>query len=481
MKRWFSLTLVITLLVLALAPTASAAPPAQECNGTPYTVQADDWLSKLADKEYGNIYAWPAIAAASGIARKDADHLEVGQLLCIPSPEDAAAFMEKYSLEGQEIVLYHFGDLSGPYAGITAPLIGGFADAVNWVNNNGGIRGATVRAVFADTGGKVEEAVATYNRFMESDPRPYVLMMYGSPETEALRERLIEDKVVSLTSGVSAAGLYPPGYAYGSVPIYSDQFGAFIDWLVANWDEVKPPQAGDQIKVAFITWDTAYGRGANTPEAIAYAESKGVEIVATEYIAIGAPDVTTQILAAEAAGANVIYTNTLAFGPAQILKDATALGLRDKIMIAGCNWAMDLSNLALAGPEAAEGFYGLMPTRWWSEGGPGLALIERQFQANGRTPAEHNVGYMLAFATVEAIREWTEIALDEVDGDLSQLDGELFARVVQENPLSPLGVFNLDYGPDKRATSLIRVGKITGGDFVPVTDYFTAPDLRPKQ
>ncbi|MFQ5577907.1 MAG: ABC transporter substrate-binding protein [Anaerolineae bacterium] len=481
MKKLLGLVMIAGLLLLIFVPAAAAAPPAQECAGTPYTVQADDWLSKLADKEYGNIYAWPAIADASGIKRADADLIEVGQLLCIPGPDDAAAFMDSYSLEGQEIVLYHFGDLSGPYAGITAPLIGGFSDAVNWVNNNGGIRGATVRAVFADTGGKVEEAVATYNRFMESDPRPYVLMMYGSPETEALRERFVEDKVPSLTSGVSGAGLYPPGYAFGSVPIYADQFGAFVDWLVANWSDVKPAQAGDDIKIAFITWDTAFGRGAGTPEAIAYAESKGVQIVTTEYIAIGAPDVTTQILAAEAAGANVIYTNSLAFGPAQILKDATALGLRDKILISGVNWAMDLSNLALAGPEAAEGFYGLMPTRWWTEGGTGLAVIERQFQANGRSPAAHNVGYMLAFATVEAIRQWTEIALDEAGGDLSKLDGELMARVIEENPLNPLGIFNLNYGPGKRATSLLRVGKISGGNFVPLTGYYSAPDLRPAQ
>ena len=30
-----------------------------------YTVQADDWLSKLADKFYGDIFAYPAIFEAT--------------------------------------------------------------------------------------------------------------------------------------------------------------------------------------------------------------------------------------------------------------------------------------------------------------------------------------------------------------------------------------------------------------------------------
>jgi hypothetical protein len=237
----------------------------------------------------------------------------------------------------------------------------------------------------------------------------------------------------------------------------------------------------DIIFVSVNTPTKTFGRGAGTPEAIAYAESKGVQIVATEYFAIGAPDVTTQILAAEAAGANVLYTNTLAHGPAQILKDATSLGLRDKMMISGVNWTMDLSNLALAGPEAAEGFYGVMPTVWWSENTPGIALVQRQFEANGRGPAEHGVGYILGFVQVEAIRQWAEIALESVDGDLSKLNGEVMQEAMVNNPINPLGVVDLSFGPDVRASRKVRIGKITGGNFVPVTDYFEAPDLKPAQ
>ena len=89
-------------------------------------------------------------------------------------------------------------------------------------------------------------------------------------------------------------------------------------------------QAVDSPKVAIVTWDSAFGRGALTDETKAYAEKLGIKIMTQEFFGMGAPDVTTQILAAKKAGANVIYTNTLAHGPAQILKDAVSLGVLDR-------------------------------------------------------------------------------------------------------------------------------------------------------
>ncbi len=487
MKKLFNMTVALGLLLALVPITALAAPPAQ--GGEDYVVQADDWLSKLADKEYGNPFAWPAIVDATRTAREtddsyadvtDRDLIEVGWKLRIPGTEEAAAYMESFSLEGQEIVIYHFGDLSGPYAGITAPLVDGFNDGAAWVNASGGIRGATLRVEFADDAGQVEEAISIYSRFSQATPKPFLIQLYGSPETEALRERLAEDKIPALTAGVSVPGLYPAAYAFGDVPTYADQFGAFLDWLVENWAAVKPPNAGDQIRVAFVTWDTAFGRGADTPETRAYAASKGVEIVSVEFFPIASPDVTTQLLAAQAAGANVIYSNTLAHGPAQIMKDAEALGLKSDLLLAGCNWTMDLSALALAG-AASEGWYGVMPSLWWSEGTEGVAVAERQFVANNRPPAEHNVAYLLMFATVDAIRKWTELALEQVDGDLSKLNGELMYDVIQDNPSRPLGIFTLTFSSDLRAPQAVRVGRMTGGDLVPITDWFTAPDLRPAE
>ena len=66
MKKLFNILLVL-IFALSLVPySVSAAPMLQEmaCEQDA-VVQADDWLSKLSDKFYGDVLAFPAIVEAT--------------------------------------------------------------------------------------------------------------------------------------------------------------------------------------------------------------------------------------------------------------------------------------------------------------------------------------------------------------------------------------------------------------------------------
>ncbi|MCL4295317.1 MAG: extracellular solute-binding protein [Anaerolineae bacterium] len=100
MKRMMNVVSLIALLALLLT-LAPAAVLAQEvvCEQDA-VVQADDWLSKLADKFYGDVLAYQAIADAtnamnatdSSYAKIDnPDIIEPGWKLCIPASESAQA------------------------------------------------------------------------------------------------------------------------------------------------------------------------------------------------------------------------------------------------------------------------------------------------------------------------------------------------------------------------------------------------------
>lgn len=99
--KFKALAIVNLILLLALPATiAFAAPSTQStqmvtCQET-YVVQADDWLSKLADRYFGDVFAYPAIVMATNLmAPTDSsftnianpDVIEVGQTLCIPGAE----------------------------------------------------------------------------------------------------------------------------------------------------------------------------------------------------------------------------------------------------------------------------------------------------------------------------------------------------------------------------------------------------------
>ncbi len=84
------------MFILMLVVSVAAAPPAQVTAGEEYVVQANDWLSKLALKYYGDMFAYDKIVDATNAkAAEDAsfavidnpDLIEVGQKLWIPAAE----------------------------------------------------------------------------------------------------------------------------------------------------------------------------------------------------------------------------------------------------------------------------------------------------------------------------------------------------------------------------------------------------------
>jgi tungstate transport system substrate-binding protein len=113
-KKFWGLFL-LALLALGLAPTVWAAPPSQgsvACDRE-VIVQADDWLSKIAEKVYGDVLAYQAIAEATNAKNaedssfaniENVDIIEVGWKLCIPSPADAEVLLER-SLAAPEVTV----------------------------------------------------------------------------------------------------------------------------------------------------------------------------------------------------------------------------------------------------------------------------------------------------------------------------------------------------------------------------------------
>ena len=100
MKKFLMVVILLSLLTIVLPASLVSAQ-----GGEDYTVQADDWLSKLADKFYGDANAYWAIMSATNQANREdpsyakitnPDTIEVGDKLRIPSNEDAVAFMAEF-------------------------------------------------------------------------------------------------------------------------------------------------------------------------------------------------------------------------------------------------------------------------------------------------------------------------------------------------------------------------------------------------
>jgi branched-chain amino acid transport system substrate-binding protein len=418
-------------------------------------------------------------------------------------------------LSGQTVTLYHFGDLSGPYAFITQPLLAGVSDAIAYYNAHGGVCGAAMVQEYTDTGGRPEDTQAAYDRYSTLDPKPDIFLLYASGDSELLRSQMTEDQIPAFISAGSVPGLYgedaaTPGWIYATNPLYTDQLGSFCQFVAANTDRFPEPVVG------YISWPGAFGEAAFTPETIGYCESLGVDIVDTpEYFPPSATDISTNVQNLVDAGANILYSNSLASGPVLIAKTVVDLGLEDSVQLSGVNWVLDTSvgllgrtSLGADGLPAVNGLIGSIPFRWWTETTiPGIALVNEIATANERRPQDKNIAYLLGWGAVDTYIEMYAQAVNEV-GSLDAVDGSVIQGIIDNMVYSPLGLYDVDYQggairalPNNRIAQMAFLnatgdGPATSGDdaftvqledgttafipiIIPLTEFAPAPDLKP--
>ena len=136
MKKLFYLTM-ITVLLMTLVPMVASAQEPVVCQEE-VTVAKDDWLSKYADKYFGNVLSWPAIMALNNQAAladdtydsiANADLLEVGWTICVPAEDATEAFLAAYD-PGKPEMLFAAGE-SGQLVVGSWWTAGGEAEGLN--------------------------------------------------------------------------------------------------------------------------------------------------------------------------------------------------------------------------------------------------------------------------------------------------------------------------------------------------------------
>ncbi len=418
-------------------------------------------------------------------------------------------------LTGETLNIFHFGDLSGPYAFITQPIVSALTDAVNYWNGRGGVCGAELAQIYEDTGGSREAAQSAYDRFTSAySDELDLLILYSSDDGELLREQLAEDEIVSFISAGSIESLYgedgqTPGWLYASNPLYINQFGFFCQFVGSNPERFPDPVIG------FVTWPGAFGLAGTEAAAREYCAGLGVEVLEEPQIFLPTDtDILTQVQNAIDGGANIIYSNSLATGPALIAGALVDLGLEEEIKLAGVNWVMDTTVGILGqrvlkpnGLPAVDGMFGSMPFLWWTElSSPAVQFVYQQFTLNERSPAEQNIAYLVTWGSVDSIIETTIRTVNRV-GSLGAVTGADMRETVESMDYAILGglmqhrfeegmrdathnrIAVLKYanttmsGPATGPDDAMLIDDGAGGKLfvpivVPLTDFMEVPQLR---
>jgi branched-chain amino acid transport system substrate-binding protein len=217
MNKLFSSLLLVLLLLVAVTGVAGAAPILQG-GGQEYIVQADDWLSKLADKNYGDVLAWPIIwEATNAKAAEDSTFavienpnlIEVGQKLWIPDSETAQAMLaERESKAGVTIKIGVMAPLTGGAAFLGQEQLNFAKVAVQLFNERTGFN---VQVVEGDDMINPDEGKIVADRFVADDAILGVIGPAGSQVCEATQPVFEAAGLTHITPSCTRVSLTAPG------------------------------------------------------------------------------------------------------------------------------------------------------------------------------------------------------------------------------------------------------------------------------
>jgi len=394
------------------------------------------------------------------------------------------------SYEGESLVIYQQAGLTGPLATLMGTgFISATQDAIEQINAEGGVCGVMLSVRLEDTQYALEQEIQVYEQFRAEDPKPLFITTANSAATVALKDRVVEDEIVNLATGVHSQSIYnpPDGYTVGMVPIYPDQFAGFLQFVHSNWAEIKPEGAGDSITVGVIGWANAFGAGATTPESLAFAESLGINVLPLEEQPVDpSADVTGQLQNLLVNGANVIYMQSLSFSITQVIGTLHAMGFYDQVVLGSVNWGMNRDVLNILGENAplAAGYYGVFPYLWWTDtDAPGVQQALETFAAKGYPEHDKAFTYLLLYSAMFGLADVLTVALNNVGFD--GLNGTEFLKAMQQmGTVSAAGVFEMNVEGSNRAPNKAQIRRaqiMEDGsiDFVVVQDFVTLPDMRP--
>lgn len=347
-------------------------------------------------------------------------------------------------------------DLTGVTSEVGKPFAQGVRDAVNWVNEQGGINGKQIELVPVDYSYKIPQAVAAYKKFVFQD-KVLLINGWGTGDTEALRADVNKDQIPYISASFSAHLSDPSKTPYNFFigADYSTQLRIFLKWIKDNWQDTSRNP-----KVAFIYSDNPYGK-APIEAGRAYAKEVGIDLVDEEIVPPSFQDSTSQLLNMQKKEPDFAYINTTTSWVAIILRDARKLGIKTQFGVNPYGYGEKLPEIA---KEAAEGVYGMMPNVAYGEDVPMMKTIRGYVEKNKTIENPDNLyirGWTYVLVWSEALKRAKEFTGPGVKAALETLQdfdtGGLTAPIT----------FTAE---DHRPTMRCKIYQVQNGKIGPIAD-----------
>ena len=271
-------------------------------------------------------------------------------------------------------------DRTGATQVVGTKLCPGTHDYIDLINSQGGVDGWKIDAEEVDNGYKVPPAIEEYEHAKQQGA--VGIMIFGTPQTEALNQRLEQDKIPGTSPGfgiaASADGKYYP-YLFPIAANYWSQGAAAVKFAS---DQLGGSLKGK--KIAYIFYDNPAGHEP-LPIIQALAKTQGFEL---QTFAVPPPgvDVSSQVLAiAQQYRPDFVIDHTFGKAPALVIKALKENGYPLNKVVA-LVWASGEADITGAGGwDVAQG-YNTMQFAGAGENYPIIKAIQDMYKKKGEAP-----------------------------------------------------------------------------------------------
>jgi branched-chain amino acid transport system substrate-binding protein len=368
-----------------------------------------------------------------------------------------------------EIVIGEQCDRTGPTQIVGTVLCPAILDYINLINSKGGVEGYKIKLDEIDHEYKVPPAMEAYERFKAEGA--VSIMIYGTPQTQALVSKLREDKIPGTSPGFGSSAAangekYP--YLFPIAATYWSQGAAAVQF-------VKSKLGGNLAgkKIAYIYYDNPAGK-----EALPIIEDlQKTEKFELKTFAVPPPGVEmgAQVLdITQRYHADFVIAHLFGRSPSVMIKELKRSGYPLSKAV-GLVWASaEADILAAGGWGVAEGYHTIQ-FAGVGDDFPVRKEIVAMYKAQGKeAPKEmastvyYNRGLLNAAVHVEAIRNAIKAkGGQKPTGEDVRKGFEAIKDVTLGGLVPPLQLSATDH----EGGGWVQVFQVKGGKFVKETDW----------
>jgi branched-chain amino acid transport system substrate-binding protein len=376
------------------------------------------------------------------------------------------------SAEQKEVVIGGTCDRTGPTQINGVGICPGIQDYYDLINTKGGVEGYRIKYLEIDHEYKVPQGVEAYER--EKRDGAVSMMVYGTPQVQALNQKLTEDKIPGTSPGfgiaASADGKRYP-YLFPVAATYWSQGAAAIQFVK---DKLGGNLQGK--KIAYVFYDNPAGR-----EPLPVIEDlQKIEGFELRTFAVPPPGVEmgAQVLdITQRYHPDFVIAHLFGRSPSLAIKEFKRVGFPlSKVM--GLVWASAEHDIIAAGGwPVAEGYHTLT-FAGIGDDYPVRQEIKTMYKAQGKEPPQamedsvmYNRGILWAALHVEATRNALKATAGrQPTGEDVKKGFETIHDLTLGGLVPPLEVSAADH----EGGGWVQVFQVKGGKFIKETGWFRA-------